>query len=140
MKILIGHDVSVSNWAFYTTGCHPFLYNAAIGIIDENGALVGAILFSGFNGSDIEIHIYGPGALKRNIVREIAAIALKVFRVNRMTIRTSQQNIARGCAKLGAVYEGHMRCIFGPGDEHAAQQYAFFKESLERIAGLKGKK
>jgi hypothetical protein len=48
--------------------------------------------------------------------------------------------MARGVEKLGAVYEGEIRRLYGPSDEdrHTGKQYAFFRETIDRLAGLKG--
>lgn len=138
-KLLLGHDFEVAIWAFAMTNSNPMQFNAAIGIINDEEKLCGAFMFTGYNGSEVEVHYYGPGTLKRNILKDIFIFALKIFNVNRMTVRTRKQSMARGVRKLGAVYEGKMRRVYGPsdGDEHAAVQYAFFRERMEEIAGLR---
>jgi hypothetical protein len=47
------------------------LYNMAIGLANDLGELVGGIMFTGWNGSDVEVHFYGPGNLKKREVRLI---------------------------------------------------------------------
>jgi hypothetical protein len=136
----MGEDERVAAWMFEISHCRPMLYNLAVGIADQGGKLVGGIMFTGFNGSDAEVHYYGPDHLTRRTVRTIFTIALKVFDLNRLTIRTRKESMARGVQKLGAVYEGLVRRLYGPTDEprHAGQQYAFFRDDIERLAGMKG--
>jgi len=108
----------------------------ALGLADDAGTLVGGIMFSGYNGSDVEVHFYGPGTLTRRIVRLIFMLAAKHFNVNRVTIRTRKDHMARGVQKLGAIYEGTCRRLYGPSDDdvHAGRQYAFLRETIDRLA------
>lgn len=138
-KLIVGNDHMVAQWAFAVTNSRPMLYNMAVGLADDEDHLCGAFMFTGYNGSDMEVHYYGPGTLKRRILKEIFIFALKVFNVNRLTVRTRKESMSRGVKKLGAVYEGSMRRVYGPsdGDNDKAEQWAFYKERMEQIAGLK---
>lgn len=138
-RIITGQDTYVARWMFEVSNSRPMLYNMAIGLADESGALVGGIMFTGWNGSEIECHFYGPGTLNRRILRLIMGLAVKHFNVNRMTVRTRKKHMARGVTKLGAVFEGTIKRLYGPTDraEHAGRQYAFFRETMERLAGLR---
>jgi hypothetical protein len=138
---LYGQSVMVADWAFKKWGGIPFQYNLAVGIVDRTGALRGAFMFSGYNGCDVEAHFWGPGALRRHIVREICRCALVAFNVQRMTVKTRKESVARGHQKIGAVYEATLKRIYGPSDgpEHSAKQYAFYREVLIKLAGLEGK-
>ncbi len=135
-QVIYGQDAQVASWLFQISGCRPMQFNAAIGLTNEDGELVGGILFTGWNGSDIEVHFYGPGTLHRRIVRLIMGLALRQFNVNRITIRTRKAHMARGVKKLGAVFEGKVRRLYGPSDDdcHAGQQFAFFRETIEKLA------
>lgn len=136
----MGEDERVSAWMVEQSNCRPMQFNIAVGLADEAGELVGGIMFTGYNGSDAEVHYIGPGNLTRRTVRTIFTIALKVFNLNRLTIRTRKESMARGVLKLGAVYEGLVKRLYGPTDEprHAGQQFAFFREDIVRLAGEKG--
>lgn len=138
-KLVIGHDVEVAAWAFATANTCPMQFNLAVGIVNDAGKLCGAFMFTGYNGSEAEIHYYGPGTLKRNVLKDIFLFALNVLKLNRLTVRTRKASMARGVAKLGAVYEGRMKRVYGPsdGEEHAAVQFAFYSERMAEIAGLR---
>ncbi|MES2692278.1 MAG: hypothetical protein V4773_02320, partial [Verrucomicrobiota bacterium] len=86
-----------------------------------------------WNGSDAELHFYGPGCLTRRTVRLAMQIAAEVLRVNRLTVRTRKASMARGVLKLGAVEEGTVKRLYGPTDEarHAGRQFAFFREDTD---------
>ena len=140
-QIVTGRDAEVAKWMFTVSKCQPMLFNMAIGLADASGVLVGGVMYTGYNGSDVEVHYVGPGTLKRRIVRLIFGIAALHFNVNRVTIRTRKEHMSRGVLKLGAVYEGTVRRLYGPSDgpEHAGKQYAFFREQVNRLAGLRSK-
>jgi hypothetical protein len=139
-SLIIGNDHMVAQWAFAITNSRPMMYNMAVGILNDESHLCGAFMFTGYNGSDMEVHYYGPGTLKRRILKEIFIFALKVFNVNRLTVRTRKESMSRGVKKLGAIYEGSMRRVYGPTDEDndKAEQWAFMRERMVQIAGLEG--
>lgn len=139
-QLVTGRDAEVAAWMFDKSGCRPMQFSMAIGIADDAGELTGGFMFTGYNGSDVEVHFYGPGALKMRVFRAIFFIAVKQFNVNRMTVRTRKASMSRGVLKLGAVYEGMVRRLYGPTDEdrHAGRQYAFFRERMEQLAGIRG--
>src|SRR5262249_41634633 len=137
MRTLFGHDRAVAAWAFSKARWRPIQYHMAIGVLDDEEVIRGAVLFSGWNGSDTEVHYYGPGTLSRRILKEIAIIALKVLCVNRLTLHTRVKSVARGVQKLGASYEGERPYYYGPTDEDHAHQYAFFKPQMLEFTGLK---
>src|SRR5262245_3579772 len=124
MQLVLQQDAAVAEWLFSISRCRPMQFNMAIGLADDaTGALVGGILFTNWNGSDIEIHVYWPVHLTRRIVRLIFGIAAMQFHVNRVTIRTRKDHMARGVKKLGAIYEGTIRRLYCPTDEprHAGE-------------------
>ncbi len=134
--IITGQDEAIAAWAFQTWGCQPFHVNMAIGLANDEGELVGAFAFSGYNGSDAEIHVLAPGHLNRRTVRLIFGLALRQLNLNRLTVRTRKPSMARGVMKLGAKYECTVRRLYGPtdSDEDAGLQFAFFRETIEKLA------
>lgn len=146
MKLVLGEDQRVANWLFEKSECQPMQFNLAVGIedrrsdapegLEKEDQLVGGIMFTSYNGSDAEVHYYGPSFLKRRTLRTIFQIALNVFNLNRLTVRTRKEEMSRGVLKLGAVYEGTVRRLYGPTDDdnHAGKQYAFFRDRIEALS------
>lgn len=136
MRLVLAQDDAVAAWMFAVSGCRPMLFNLAIGLA-EGEALVGAVMFTGYNGSDAEVHFYGPKTLSRRMLRCIMQIAGRALELNRLTVRTRKPSMARGVVKLGAVYEGRVPRLYGPtdDDEHAGQQFAFMRETILKLAG-----
>jgi hypothetical protein len=138
IRLVEDKDGTVARWIFDYVKSIAIRYDLSLGVIDSQGTLKGGIMFSGYNGSDVEVHFFGPGTLKRHVLVMIFKIALLHFKANRMTVRTRKPSMARGVQKLGAVYEGKHLRTYGPtdGDEHAAHQFVFFRERMAEIAGV----
>ncbi len=142
MQIVTGQDARVAAWMFEVSGSAPMLYNLAVGLSEDGGeTLSGGIMFTNFNGSDVEVHFYGPGLLKSRAVRTIFYIAATTFNVNRLTVHTRKLHMARGCIKLGAEYEGRIKRLYGPSDDEcdSGWRFVFWRERIEKLAGLKRK-
>ncbi len=139
MRAILDNQAAVAAWAFKTADCRPMQYEFCAGIADAAGELVGAAMFTNFNGCDVEVHFYGPGQLTRRTVRLIMQLAIHLFNAQRLTVRTRKEHMARGVRKLGAVYEGTIRRLYGPtdGPEDAGEQYAFFRETILKLAGMR---
>ena len=137
LRIIADDTGDIASWGFSTAKCTPMLYNAAFGVFDGD-ELKGCILFTGYNGSEAEIHFQGVGALNRYTFRTIHRIALQHFNLNRLYVRTRKLSMARGVVKLGAVYEGKQRRVYGPTDDdcHAAECFVFFRETMAKIAKI----
>lgn len=140
-SLLIGHDKFVADWLFHHANWRPIMYNTAIGVVNSNKRLVAGFLFCGYNGHNVDLHFYGPGELTRGLGVEIFIFALRMLNVDRLTIRSRVPEICRGVRKLGAIHEATMRRVFGPTDDdiNAAEQFVFFREKMEELAGIKEK-
>ena len=141
--LLLGADDYVARWARRQQNSYASHLDMCVGVMRDSvttgraGAeLVGAFAFNHYNGCDAELHFYGPGTLKKDIVRAIFGIALQRFNLQRLTVRTRSPAMARGMRKLGAVFECRQLRVYGPTDapEHAAEQYVFYRERMERLA------
>ena len=137
-RVLPGHDHAVAVWTFNQVGCRPFLINHAVGVINHDGLLIGAFIFSGYNGWDAELSLYSPRILSRALVREIAVFALKVLQVHRLTVKTRNAGLIRGLPKIGAVYEAALHGYYGEDllPENTAHQFVFRRRTLEILAKL----
>lgn len=139
--LLAGNDAAVAAWAFWSYGLHPSTYDRAFGIIDDDGAVVGAALFQAFNGHDVQFSYYGQETLTLGLVRTFARITLSVVGASRMTVMTAQANtgLIRGLRKFGFEEEGTQRRFYGENDSpyHTAARFALHRAGLERLARSK---
>lgn len=139
MRLLVDDDVRVAEWAQDRLG--PLLFTAyrAFGVTDEAGALRGAMLFHDYNGSNIEITIYGPGCVSRGLVRFAFDYAFRVNGAGRLTARTRRGNarMRKMLPKLGFTYEGTSKQYFGPSRADDALNYALFPQAAARWTGTR---
>jgi RimJ/RimL family protein N-acetyltransferase len=88
-------------------------------IIEENGMLVGAIIFNNYEpGQNVHITAFGPMAFSSFVVREIIRYAFVVLGCVRMTAVTREINstAVRALKKIGFIQEGVMRQRFADCD------------------------
>jgi len=137
--ILLDMDEHVSAWAFRAYNKRPIHVDRAIGIIDNN-QLVGAALFTSYNGVNANLSYYGKSTLSRGIVRCLAKIALYELHLVRCTVIVPKRPsfLLRKLPKFGFRFEGVQRKYYGPTDEarFTGCRFVAFREDLEKLAGL----
>lgn len=137
MRLVVDEDPRVAEWAQDRLG--PLLFTAfrAFGVEGSGGALCGAMLFHDYNGSNIEITIYGPGCINRRFIRYAFDYAFRVNRAARLTARTRRSNarMRKMLPKLGFIYEGTSKQYFGPNRGDDALNYALFPPAAARWMG-----
>ena len=115
--VITDQSESVAAWAnetFKTTFVPPF---HAFGIM-RDGALVGAAVFNGYEGKNIELSCVGKGAFTRTVCRLIAKTAFEVNNCERITVKTRADNayVIRVASKFGWKQEGRLRRYYGDTD------------------------
>jgi RimJ/RimL family protein N-acetyltransferase len=111
--ILVGHDRDVAVWVAAQLEADLGRIYAAIGLLDQSGALVaGGVLH---NWSKYDMELTYCGRLTAEMVRTLDA-AVRKAEVARVTVRIARRNrrIARGLAKFGFAWEGIQRRLCGP--------------------------
>ena len=138
-RFVADQDGSIAAWLFSTAQWTPMLHNVMLGLVDEDGTLKGAAMFTGYNGTDVELHFYGPGLITKRIFRQLAQLSFGFFNVARLTIKTRNPDMIRACTKFGGVFEAKLKRIYGPTDdeENTAHQFVFFRSNRWlKAAGL----
>lgn len=134
--LLFGHDGPVAIWCWNEFRLTPMPVDAAIGIV-RNNRLIGAAIFQGFSGFNVELSYYGPQTFSAGIAKSLARYTIDRFNVDRLTMRTNRKNVSivKMFHRFGFKYEGLQRRYYGPfGD---AVVFVMFREDLEQIGGLK---
>jgi hypothetical protein len=115
-QLLFGHDAEVLNW-YDTKRLRDARYDYALGIIDGDMVLRGALLVKATNTNTAALTIYNEGA-------SLAAVARPFFKAffteyYRLEIRTQRTNkaIKKAAPKMGFKFEGVARDFYGPGDD-----------------------
>jgi len=137
--ILINADAEVAAWAFAAYNRYPMKIDRAIGIV-ENGALVGAALFSSYNTVNAEFHYYGKNTFTRGILRSLAKIALYELRLSRCTVIVPKRPsfLLKKLVRYGFRFEGIQKRYYGPTDSSrfTGCRFVAFKEDIEKLAGI----
>ncbi len=138
-QMAFSNQEAVASWTAQTFNIPNYPVNMALGIYDPDGLIIGSVLFQDFNGSNVEISIFGDNVLTRDIIKKLALICLNHFRVNRLSARTlkKRKRLIRGLMKLGFKFEGVSRKYYGPTDAESAVRLVAFRDGLKRMAGIK---
>ena len=126
--ILLGHDEAVANWVANLTG-KPFQPPyTAFGTIHE-GRITGGFVFTGFNGSSIDLSLAGHGVTNRGLWRAILHYVFDQLKADRIQIHTARSNLTvRALApRLGFEFEGKSRRFYGKED---AFVYSLVRDDL----------
>jgi hypothetical protein len=135
--LLFGSDELVANWLFTCYLQKRGSYDRAVGLI-RDGELVGAVLFQGWNGYNVEVSYYGKNTMTPGIIRCLAGYILQEFDPSRLTAMVPKRakHWIRSLLKLGFKVEGIARCYYGKRDSNrnTAVRLVAFREAIERVA------
>jgi RimJ/RimL family protein N-acetyltransferase len=138
--LLTDCDETVAKWQANWFGTPVYSYDRALGLIDSNGKLIGAVLFAGFNGHDVEISYYGRNTMTVGVIRYIARFVLQTFNPARLTAITSKRNrqFMKALQRLGFRLEGVQRCYYGKKDcnRNTGVRFVAFRSDIEHVAKL----
>jgi len=140
--LLFECDEYVGRWLYESYLKKPvYKFDRAIGLVDEKGMLIGAIIYHNWNGPNVELSYYGESTMTVGIVRAIARFTLQAFDPARLTVITSKRrkHFMRGLQKLGFRLEGIQRCFYGKVDcnRNTGVRFVAFREEIERVANLR---
>ena len=81
--LLFNSDELVANWLFACYLQRRYSYDRAVGLV-RNGELVGAVLFQGWNGANVEVSYYGKRDCNRNTAVRLVGFREAIERVARV--------------------------------------------------------
>ncbi len=122
MRLVFGRDDEVAAWTSQHLGMAIHPPYTAIGVEDEEGTPKGGVIFNDWNGSNLEITICGPGAMKRGIIRAVFHYAFIQAGANRLTAKTKRSNklMCKMLPKFGFVFEAVLKRYYGVQRENDA--------------------
>ena len=137
MRLVLGHDEAVGVFAAERLGVPIVPPFTSMGIVDDNNQLVGAIIYNGFNGANIEVSVYAPGALHRRFIRAVLAYPFEQLNVIRLTARTKRSNkiMCKLFPRFGFVYEATLKNYFGPSRGDDAVLYRMTRSEAAKWLG-----
>jgi RimJ/RimL family protein N-acetyltransferase len=110
----------------------------AIGFTRDEKELCFGALYNCWNGSNIEITLYGPkagnGLGNRLILATIFRYPFRQLKATRLTAKTKRSNatMKKIMPRMGFVFEGTQKRFFGPNREDDALLFAMFPEQAEK--------
>ena len=141
--ILLDCDAHVAAWAFQTYKRQVMHVDRAIGII-ENNQIIGAALFTSYNGVNAELSYYGENSVSLGILKGLARIALYELHLARCTVIVPKRPtfLLKKLPKFGFRYEGVQRRYYGPTDapRHTGCRFVIFREDMEKLVKERSKK
>lgn len=122
MNLLLGHDQAVSEWVGSRVGKPFHSVDSTMGVLDRQGTLTGGMVFTGFNGTCIELSLAGKG--DRSLWRAALDYVFDQLGCARLQIHTAADNraVRRLAPRLGFTFEGKSRNFYGHGRD--ALQYS----------------
>lgn len=117
---MYGQDQAVAEWVAQRLGIPIQPPYRAIGVENEQGEAIGGMVFNDWTGANVEITIFGPGALTRKTLRVALRYVFGELKALRLTARTKRDNgmMQAVLGRLGFEREGVMRDYYGRG-QHA---------------------
>lgn len=138
--ILFDADDAVAAQLFAVYQQKPMKYDRALGLLNRDGRLAGAVLFHHYNGSNVEMSYYGPNTATLGVFRCLMRFILLEFDASRLTVVTNKRNRRniKGFQKLGFRLEGVSRCYYGKRDcaRNTAVRFVMFRDMIEKIAKI----
>ena len=139
--LVVGDDARVAAWTYAAFKLFPVPVIKALGVVNEDGFLVGGILFQNYNGVNVNLSYYGPGTVSGGIVRAISRICISELHVARLTIIVPKKNkrLLRSVQRFGFRLEGVQRRFYGHRDcaRNTGVRFVMFSEHLNKLAGYK---
>lgn len=140
MNLVVDRPAEVAAWASYQLNVPITGECKAIGVLSEKGAIVGAIIFTNWNGSNMDATVVGHRCFTRNIIRYAADYVFNQLRYNRVTFRTKRSNkkVCRLLAKhIGPKgFEGTARFWYGPLRSDDAIIYRIDRHTAAKWCGV----
>lgn len=131
MRLLAGHDETVIEWASRENGGLGRKPDIALGVINRNGVLKGALLLHKYNPWTWELEVHG--IVSNDVAKDFFDGVFNKAGVHRVEIRASIENMGtrKAAPKWGFVLDGRLRDYYGPyGD---AYQWHMTKDACRWI-------
>lgn len=134
MQLIFGQDALVADWVGVNLGLTIVPpYTAIGGTLDGTSLAIGAV-FNQWNGSNLEITLYGPGGLTRGSIRAIYHYVFVQLGAERLSATTRRSNklMCKKLHKLNFQFEGVSKRFFGPTPQDDAFRFVLFPTSAQR--------
>lgn len=134
MQLVFGQDTIVADYVFNNLGLALVPPYTAIGGTKDGKTLCIGAVFNQFNGSNIEITLFGPGGLTRGNIRGVYHYIFEQLKVNRVSAKTRRSNksMQRLLPRFGFKFEGISARYFGPQKADDAIRFVLFPDDARK--------
>lgn len=134
MRLVFGQDELVAQYVFGHLGIALVPPYTAIGGTRDGKTLCIGVVFNQYNGSNIEITLYGPGSLTRGAIRGVYHYVFEQLGVGRVSAKTkrSNNNMQRLLPRFGFKFEGISERYFGPQKADDAIRFVLFPDEARK--------
>lgn len=118
MNLLLECPEAIANWVGERCGTtFPIIYTA-MGVVNEDGELIGGFVFTGYTGTSIEVSLAGRGCFQRGAWRAVFDYVFRQLGCARLQMHTAFSNrfIRNWASKGGWTFEGRARRLYGRAD------------------------
>jgi len=131
--ILFGYDQTVADWAAQKLDCAFPSLLCAIGYLDKNGKLEGALVMHNWSKHDCELTFYGK--LTLGMAKACAFIGFVSSNLERLTVRIprDKKHNLKAIVKYGFHCEGTQRRLYGPYKRHDAILFGLLRSEAGRL-------
>jgi predicted nucleic acid-binding Zn ribbon protein len=131
VRLVFGQDEQVAAWVCENLGVTISPPFTAIGATRDGFTYCIGAVFNRWNGSDLEITLYGPGGLTRGNLRGIYHYVFVQCGANRLSAVTprSNANMRKLLPRLGFEFEGTSKRYFGTSRKDDGMRYVLFPEN-----------
>lgn len=114
-QIIVGRYDGIVAWIKNQINAQCEGLYTTIGVLDENGTLLGGGMLHNWTRYDMELTYFGQETMSRRVFQKIAG-ALEEADCHRLTIRVprGQRKTLVSLPRLGFKYEGTQRRFYGP--------------------------
>lgn len=134
LRLVTGEDEIIAT--FVGNGIKRSFYQPyrAIGWVTPEWTLVGGAVFNDYNGTNMEVTIYGPRAFNRQTIRDTFKYVFEHCKCARLTARTERRNkkMRRILPRMGFIIEGELKHFFGTVKSSNALIFRLERETAER--------
>lgn len=107
--------VLIARWYAEQVGKPVYAPYGAIGFLDKDNNIQGAAILEGYNGANVNLHIYGPRCVTKYNLKVVLNYVFNVLKCNRLTsiTRRSNKKWLRVLPRLRFEYETTLIGYFG---------------------------
>lgn len=139
-RLLFDHDKIVSDWVGKNLDCEFTNILAAVGVLGQDGTLIGGSVLHDRTRYDVELSHFGVQTFTPDLVRALAYIVFIHANLSRLSlmIARKKKRVRKAVMKYGFSYEGLRRKFYGKNQGDDGIQYGMLREECRFLRRFDG--